>query len=284
MNVMTNEAIRQMTLPSSFLRLFPPGPEVEQARVLVDDFLEECVSERIHERENGGANQTDLLNILLDAESNGIIKRDDVKGQLLIFLFAGHETTAHTLSWLLYEVSLNRDLQQALYEEARETLSSRDDFIMDSNVIEAHLPLLDCVWKETNRKHPAAATGTLRKVGNVPIVVGNGLELPAKASVLIPPFSLHRNEKYWPHPEVFDPSRFKEGAMASRDPMAFQAFSAGPRNCIGAKLARAEALSVMAVIFRRFKVMCVEKGEIADFCSLTRRPRHGIRFKFATRP
>lgn len=284
LNIMTNEAIRQMTLPSSLLRLFPPGEKVKDAKDLVDSFLEECVAERIRERETGGANQTDMMNILLDAESTGAIKRDDVKGQLLTFLFAGHDTTAHTLSWLLYEVSLNSNLQQALYEEAKDTLPCRDDFPMDSNVLETHLPLLDCVWQETNRKHPAAATGTLRKVGKDPIVVGNGLELPAKACVLIPPFSLHRNEKYWPNPEEFDPSRFSEDVAACRDPMAFQAFSAGPRNCIGARLARAEAMSVMACIFRRFKIKCEEKGEPADFCSLTRRPRHGIRFQFSTRP
>jgi len=283
MNIMTQEAIRQMTLPSKLLQIFQPSQQVQDAKQYVDEFLDDCINERIQQRLDNKANQTDMMNILLDAEEERVIRRDDVKGQLLTFIFAGHDTTAHTLSWLLYEVSLNDDLQEALYQEAKAALPSRDDIVADADTLETQLPLLNRVWKEANRKHPAAATGTLRKVGNSPIIVGDGLELPAKASVLIPPFALHRNEEYWPNPEKFDPSRFTEIQEASRDPMTFQAFSGGPRNCIGSKLARAEALSVLAPLFRRYKVECVERGEIADFCSLTRRPRDGIRFKFAAR-
>lgn len=283
MNVLTQEAIRQMTLPNKLLQIFAPSSQVQEAKEYVDGFLNDCIQERLQERRDGRANQMDMMNILLDAEEEGVIRRDDVKGQLLTFIFAGHDTTAHTLSWLLYEVSLNNELQQDLYQEAKAALPSRNDFVTNPDVLQHQLPLLDRVWKETNRKHPAAATGTLRKVGNSPIIVGDGLELPAKASVLIPPYSLHRNEEYWPNPEVFDPSRFTPEQEAIRDQMAFQAFSGGPRNCIGSKLARAEAMSVLAVLFRRFKVECVERGEIADFCSLTRRPSDGIRFKFIAR-
>ena len=284
LHVLTQEALRQMTLPSKLLQLFPPSPKVQDAKDHVDTFLNKCIDVRLQERHNHHANQTDMLNILLDAEEDGVIRRDDVKGQLLTFLFAGHDTTAHTLSWLLYEVSLNPTLQQELYEEAKLVLPEHDDVVLDSNILKDELPLLVRVWKEANRKHPAAATGTLRKVGNSPIIVGNGLELPAKASVLIPPFTLHRNEEYWPNPEVFDPSRFTPEQEEKRDPMTFQAFSAGPRNCIGSKLARAQAMSVLAVLFRRFQVTCVEQGEIADHMSLTRRPRNGIRFQFTRRP
>ena len=282
MNILTQEAIRQMTLPSKLLQVFQPSRHVHEAKVFVDDFLNDCINERIRERQEGRTNQTDMMNILLDAEEEGVIRRDDVKGQLLTFIFAGHDTTAHTLSWLLYEVSLNDDLQEALYEETKRALPSRNDSVTNQEILD-QLPLLGRVWKEANRKHPAAATGTLRKVGNAPIVVGNGMELPAKASVLIPPFSLHRNEAYWPNPEVFDPSRFTDEQEAVRDPMTFQAFSGGPRNCIGSKLARTEALSVLATLFRRYKVKCVERGVPADFCSLTRRPRNGIRFQFTNR-
>lgn len=284
LNILTQEALRQMTLPSKLLQIFPPSSQVQVAKKYVDDFLEKCIDVRLRERNDGNANQTDMLNILLDAQEEGVLRRDDVKGQLLTFLFAGHDTTAHTLSWLLYEVSLNPTLQQELYEEAKLALPDYNDVVTDSDTLKYKLPLLERVWKEANRKHPAAATGTLRKVGNSPIIVGDGLELPAKASVLIPPFSLHRNEEYWPNPEVFDPSRFLPEQEEDRDNMTFQAFSAGPRNCIGSKLAQAQAMSVLAVLFRRFRVTCVERGEIADYTSLTRRPKNGIRFQITKQP
>lgn len=284
MNILTQEAIRQMTLPSKLLQVFQPSQKVQDAKRYVDEFLNECIQKRIQERQAGTANQLDMMNILLDAEEEGVIRRrKEIKGQLFTFIFAGYDTTAHTLSWLLYEVSLNTELQEALYEETRQALPDCNDYVTDAELLEHKLPLLSRVWKEANRKHPAAATGTLRKVGNEPIIVGNGLELPAKASVLIPPFSLHRNEEYWPNPEKFDPSRFTDKEEANRDPMTFQAFSGGPRNCIGSKLARAEAMSVLAPLFRRYRIECVERGEPADFCSLTRRPREGIRFKFTRR-
>lgn len=285
LDVLTIETIRQMTLPSRILQIFPPGRKVRRARVIVDSFIDDCVQARIQERLKGGQNDTNMMNILLDAEENGLINREAVNGQLLTFLFAGHDTTAHTLSWLLYEVSLNQTLQEDLYDEAKAALPSRTDFPTDPAIISKQLPLLDRVWKETNRKHPAAATGTLRKVGRRSLIVGDGLELPARSSVLIPAYPLHRNEKYWPNSEVFDPSRFDPAseAVATRDPMAFQAFSSGPRNCIGARLARAETLTIMAPLLRRFKVTCAERNEPADICSLTRRPKNGIRFRFTAR-
>lgn len=298
LRVLTKEAVRQMTLPGRILQRFPPGRRVRHSRRVVDDFLEDCIRQRLRERAactaghranntTTTATTTDMMNILLDAEEDGLINRDDVKGQLLTFIFAGHDTTAHTLSWLLYEVAQNDDLQNALHEEARAALPGRADFPMDPDIINQQLPLLDRVWKETNRKHPAAATGTVRQVGKENIVVGGGgVELPARATVLIPPFSLHRNEKYWPDPETFDPSRFEEDGdnIAVTDPMAFQAFSGRPRHCIGGRLARAEALSLLAPLFRRFAVTCLEQREPADRCRLTRRPRRGIRFQFTARP
>ena len=185
----------------------------------------------------------------------------------------------------LYQVSLQPELQKELSAEAREALPGRKDFPLGHEIIAKKLPLLDRVWKEANRKHPAGAIGTFRAVGDSPIVVGEGLELPPHASVLIPPFSLHRNERYWPNPEQFDPSRFLPEHESSRDPMTFQAFSGGPRNCIGSRLARAEALSILATLFRRYEFQCVSGDEVpADYCTLTRKPRNGIFFTVADRP
>jgi cytochrome P450 len=279
----SNESIRQMILPRNMLRRFPPGNEVTKARGIIDCVLDDWIAQRMKEQMTGSPKISDLLSILLEAEGRGVISRKDVKSQLFLFLFAGHDTTAHTLTWLLYEVSMNVELQESLHREAATVLPTLNSFIMNPEILQNQLPLLDAVWKETNRLHPAAATGTTRRVGSQPIVVGRGLELPAKAIISIPPYSLHRNEKYWPNPQDFDPSRFLNIEKQS-NPMAFQAFSAGPRTCIGAKLARAEALSVTSALFRRFRVRCVERVHPPEeFMSLTLRPKHGIRFQFELR-
>lgn len=288
--VLEREALRQMTLPLRILKWFRPGEKFHEARQVVDDFLEDCIAARIREREVGvNKDITDLINILLDAEADGLITRDDVKGQLFVFLFAGHDTTAHTLTWLLYEVSLNEDLQESLYQEIRAALPDKDGFVLDPSVLRHKLPLLDAVWQETNRLHPAAATGPSRVVGRSSLVIhlenGQSVRIPPRVNVSIPPYALHRNPKYWPDPLVFNPSRFLDkNANEKRDPMSFLPFSAGPRNCIGARLARAEALSVISALLRRFRIRNVEKQHPPrEFVSLTMKPKYGIRFQFELR-
>jgi cytochrome P450 len=282
LDVMSGYAMRQMVSPGWVLRLWGPSRKVVCAKETLNQFLEECISERLLAGEST-RNETDLLNILLQAESKGVINRDDVKAQLLTFIFAGSDTTGHTLSYLLYEVSINKDLQDKVALEAKAALPDRGDFPIDPQILARRLNLLDRVWLETLRKHPAAATGAARVVGDKPIVVGDGLELPPGVTISMPPYSLHRNPRYWPDPEVFDPSRFEPEKAAKRDPITLLSFSAGPRNCIGSRLARAEALSVMAALFRRFEVTCVETTVPVSKTTLTTRPRDGIRFTFTPR-
>ena len=104
---LTDEAVRQMILPGWWLRRRPKDKEVEAARKVIDDFLEDCMATRLAElaKETSRSNTTDLLNILLEAEANGLMKHDEVKGQLLQFVFAGFDTLAPTLTYMLWEVS-----------------------------------------------------------------------------------------------------------------------------------------------------------------------------------
>jgi cytochrome P450 len=223
------------------------------------------------------------LNILLQAEKEGVITREDLKAQLLAFVFAGYDTTAHTLSFMLYEIAVDEELQTQLFEEVKTAIQDRDGFPNNPEILSKQLPLLDRVWLETLRLHPSTAAGTTRVVGDKPIIVGDGLELPPRVTVTMSTYSYHRSSQYWTDPETFDPSRFELEEMRKRDPITMMGFSAGPRNCLGARLARAEAMSVMAALLRRFEVTCVETEEPATFQSLTTRPRNGIRFMFQRR-
>lgn len=160
-------------------------------------------------------------------------------------------------------------------------IPNQADFPTSPCQISKHLRKLDQTFSETNRKHPAAAMGTSRKVGRESIIVGDGLVVPAQSSVLIPPWTLHRNERFWPDPEAFNPSRFEH---VIEEPFSYQPFSGGPRNCIGAQLARAEALCLLGTMIRRFEICCNQKDVPADHYSLTRKPRKGVYFKLKRRP
>jgi cytochrome P450 len=265
---------------NKLLRRIPK--KVLRARYVIDSFLDDCIEQRLSDGVDGRKG-TNLLNILLEAERDGVLARKDLKAQLLTFVFAGYDTLAHTLSFLLYEVAINPSLQQDLFREAKLVLPNRTDFPRDPRILMDGLTLLDRVWLETLRLHPSTATGITRVVGPEPIVVGNGLELPAGVSVNMPTYVFHRDPKYWKDPENFDPSRFDPDQVKHRDPILLFAFSAGPRNCLGSRLARAEALSIVSCLFRRFEVICLETKEPSTYQSLTTRPRDGVRFTFQQR-
>ncbi|KAL3903822.1 MAG: hypothetical protein SGILL_010301, partial [Bacillariaceae sp.] len=285
-DIMAKHSLDEMVygfLPQRLNNVLRKTPKkVLWAKDTLNEFLDDCIATQIA---NGVDSQSDtnLLNILLEAESEGVISREELKAQLLVFVFAGYDTTAHTLSFMLYEVAKNSDLQRKLFQEAKAAVPDRNGFPSDPDTLSQKLSLLDRVWLETLRLHPSTATGVTRVVGDEPIIVGDGLELPPKVTVTMQTYAYHRSPQYWEDPETFDPSRFEPEAMKNRDPITMMGFSAGPRNCLGARLARAEAMSVMAALLRRFEVTCEETEEPATFQSLTTRPRDGIRFTFRRR-
>lgn len=171
-------------------------------------------------------------------------------------------------------------MQDELAAEAKLALPERNGFPLDPDVLAYKLSLLDKTFLETNRKHPAASMGTSRSVKKA-IVVGDDINIPSQSNVVMPPWTLHRNEKFYPDPETFDPSRF---SSKPEDQFAFQAFSGGPRNCIGARLARAETLSIFAPLLRKYEIRCRSEKEPDDHFSLTRRPRKPVMFTFTPRP
>ena len=114
LHILTDEAVRQMVLPGWWLRWRPKAEKVEAARAVIDDFLEECIRARLSQTEADGnkrqlleQNTTDLMDILVAAEADGVISRKEVKGQLLTFVFAGFDTLAPTLTYMLWEVRID---------------------------------------------------------------------------------------------------------------------------------------------------------------------------------
>jgi cytochrome P450 len=240
-----DEAMRRIVLPPGagyLTALTPAGRQYRAAMRDIDALLDDCVQQRIRDRSGApegscsGGVRTDLLGVLLDAFDERVLTLQDVKDQLLTFLLAGHDTTAHTLTWMLWEIARDPDLQEALAAEAHAALPLRSDFPRGRACL-AKLDLLDRVWQEALRKHPVAATGTLRQLHSAATVptarapdgtyneraaLAALLQLPAHAKISIPPFSVQRNPRHWPDPERFDPRRFEAAAVSARHPFAFQ--------------------------------------------------------------
>ena len=169
-------------------------------------------------------------------------------GNAMIFSFAGHDTTGHTISWLLYELCRNPAIQARLHKEVDaflKSLGSREMVYGDLN----DLPFMTRCITETLRLWPAVANGTFRQTSFDDYVKGkNGedVRLPKGTFCVIPNWSRHRNPDLWGQDaHVFNPDRtfhdaemWHGNAFKAYNPSTtrFSPFTYAPRDCIGKTL------------------------------------------------
>jgi len=156
------------------------------------------------------------------------------------FYLAGHETTANALAWTLYLLSEQPEVQDELAAEAGAALASG---ALEAAQVTAALPKLHAVLQESLRLYPPAPRFDRQAVAADTLPNGEAI-LPGDI-VSIWPWLLHRSKRLWDQPDVFDPDRF---APDQPRPGRYQylPFGAGPRICVGAQFATAEALIVLA--------------------------------------
>ncbi len=111
-----------------------------------------------------------------------------------------------------------------------------------------------------------------------------GYRLPAGANVVMSPWILHRDPRFFEQPEHFDPDRWTADTAQRLPRFAYFPFGGGPRLCIGASFAVMEANLLLAAIARRFQLRLVPGHPVAALPSITLRPRHGMRMSLAGSP
>lgn len=181
----------------------------------------------------------DLLSMLLAA---GVEMSDEqIRDEMLTFLFAGHETTALTLGYVLDLLTRNREAERRLHEEL--------DEIRDEPTIEdvAVFEYAEAIVRETLRLYPPAHEIRREPATDVTIA---GYEIPAGALLVLPTWVLQRDERFWERPDAFRPERWLENT--DRPDYAYFPFGGGPRRCIGQQFAMTEAQIVLATIAREW--------------------------------
>ncbi|GFY67564.1 cytochrome P450 3A21 [Trichonephila inaurata madagascariensis] len=178
---------------------------------------------------------------------NKKLTMDELIAQCVIFFLAGYETTASTLSFATYMLAMNQDIQDKLRAEVDHTLA-------ENNVKNFGKKLkLYNVISETLRLFPPAIR--LERVADADYKLGSmDITIPKGMAINIPVYCMHRDPKYYPSPETFDPNRFTEEERAKRDPYTYLPFGAGPRNCIGMRFALMEIKICLSHVIAKFKI------------------------------
>lgn len=231
--------------------------------------MESMIHRFIEERRASSHRSEDVLSLLLAAtDMDGRQLRDEeIRDELMTFLLAGHETTANALTWTWFLLSQCRSVWERLTCELNEVVGDRLPTAADV----PRLRYTKMVWNESLRLYPPAwslHTRLARTQDHLP----SGAILPSGAWVFISPWSLHRNARWFPDPNRFDPDRFSEGANRLRPPFSYIPFGAGGRRCLGESFAELEGLLILATIASKVRLRLVDGQAIRPEPVMTLRP------------
>uniref|UniRef100_A0A182MYX7 Cytochrome P450 n=1 Tax=Anopheles dirus TaxID=7168 RepID=A0A182MYX7_9DIPT len=215
-----------------------------------------------------------FLDLLLqENQTHNIMTDEDVREEVDTFMFEGHDTTTAGISWVLFLLALHPDVQQRVYEEIESIFPIGDDRPATMHDLN-ELKLLERCIKESLRLFPSVSF--FGRTTSEDIELG-GHHVPAGTIVGIHAYHVHRDERFYPDAEKFDPDRFLPENTESRHPYAYIPFSAGPRNCIGQKFALLEEKSLVSSVLRRFRLTSVRtRAEQRIMHELITRPKDGI--------
>ncbi|XP_060779652.1 thromboxane-A synthase [Neoarius graeffei] len=213
------------------------------------------------------------------SQQKRMMMEDEIIGQAYIFLLAGYETSSNTLAFVCYLLAIHPDCQKKIQREL-DDFFSRHDSVDYTNVQE--LRYLDMVVCEALRMYPPAFR-FMRIVERDCVV--NNQSLPKGATLEIAAGSLHYDPEHWHEPEKFIPERFTPEAKASRHPFVYLPFGAGPRSCVGMRLAQLEIRMALVNIFKTFSVEACEDTEVplALKSHTTLGPKNGVFVKITKR-
>lgn len=237
------------------------------------EILQRIAADIVDERlRHGHGDSDDLLRLLMEAvdeETGERMDRRQVLDELLTFTAAGHETTAHGLSWMYYLLSQHPSAREQMEAEVDTVLQGR----VPRNDDVENLPWTRACFEEAMRLYPP-----VWHVQRVPLQddLINGYRVPAGALIFVSIWSTHRDPAVWENPAGFDPRRFLGDAPRQRPRFAYLPFSGGRRICVGQGFAMMNATILAAMIAQRFRFDFIPGAPIVLDPTVTIRPLHGI--------
>lgn len=236
----------------------------------------------IAERRRSGLRGEDLTSVFLEAEDPAAgrpLSDDDLIDMLLTLVAAGHETSANALSWLLFCLAEQPELQASLAEEA---LAAAGGGALAASHL-AELPRIEAAVKEGLRLFPAvpAMGRQAASAQDLTAADGTALELPKGALVVISLYAQHRRRPDWEDADAFDIFRWIDRPDPPRG--LYLPFGVGPRVCIGARFAMMEMILGLAALLRRVRFETCGATRCDPLHRVTLAPRAGMILRAAPR-
>lgn len=225
-------------------------------------------------------NHRDLLDLLIaarDPETGKPLAPGEIRDQCATMIFAGYETTSRLLFWTSYLLTLDQVEQTRLRAEVAAFPPDRVVTLDDLN----HWPRLRLVLLEALRLYPPVPI-LIREPIEDDVIIGERVR--SGVAVYVAPWVLHRHRKHWQHPTAFIPDRFAGQSSPWTSGGAYLPFGAGPRICIGAVFALAEAQIMLATILERYTLAIEGTRPVLPVGRLTIVPSYSPMFRVERAP
>jgi cytochrome P450 len=231
-----------------FLPLWIPtytNREYAKAREMVHTYIQSVIARRRALPEADWPN--DQLTHLMQAreeETGEPMSENLLRDESITTFFAGHETTARTMTFAWYALAANPHVAEKLRAELDRVLGNRAPTLEDLH----HLPYTLQVIKEVLRLYPAAPFYIRDAVTDDELGGFDTGGLP----VLLSPYYTHRHPDFWENPLEFDPDRWTPEREANMHPYAYHPFAAGQRVCIGNNFSLLESHILLSLLAREY--------------------------------
>ncbi len=262
---------KQLRTWQGILPKWIPTPDRLAFRKVLPE-LDAIIHAMIARCRSGDADADHLLARLVQArdEQGAAMSDAQVRDEAVTMLLAGHETTALALSFAIHLLCTHPQAALRARSEVDTALGKRPATIGDL----IQLPFLESVVKETLRLYPPA--WIIGREVVQPFELG-GYTLPAGVEIVMSPYAMHRDPRFFADPETFLPERWLESATAALPRFAYFPFGGGPRVCIGNHFAMMEAVLVLATLLQKVELSAVPGFQVELAPVVTLRPRDGIR-------
>lgn len=266
--------VDRITSPFHFPTLIPTPQNLKYQQAIrnIDSFLYKMIDEKmaLNPVAAGPGEFQDMLSqwivAMKEQGKDPMQMTRKIRDEIIGIFVAGHGSSATSLSWMLYHVATNPQVQERLHEEMGSVLAGRIPKMEDFS----KLKYTKAVIEESLRITPPGWVISRSSINEDQL---GPYKIPAGSMVLLSPYLVHHDKRYWDEPEKFDPERFltdNSGAAQTKHKAgAYIPFTLGPRICTGRNLAIVEATLFLTTLVQKFKLELLPGHSITPYGGFT---------------